>query len=746
MPKLFEDKRNQLMAQGRRGTKEKDGKSRYEKRVKSKVASTVREFNEIDMQSLFVHNILTINVPVRGETNNYLVRIKFGGFLDLLRNQLDRQNGVLNLRAITRALLDAFNQDDVYIHCNCLHPDTKIKLLDGTTPTIKEMKNRFDKGEKLYVYSVDEKGDFKPGEVEKVWITGETTEFIKITLDNGAEILTTPEHLYMLRDGSYQEAQYLEVNQSLMPMYFSFTNNGYELIKLNSKARGRCSTYKEVANYYKQDEIEEAKLRVNPDDNMPYKIAIHHIDFNKNNNNPENLKIMTAREHWEYHAHNMSIKWLDPDFREKTINALTTPEHGAKISATKQNWTEEQRNSMAEKSSKNNIGKHFRPHSAEERAYMSERRKGVSNGPRTESQKVNIGLGIRKAYESFTEEQWEKKRQDCANNLLTPESTEKRRIGIANYWDNLRETMSPEEINTMLVERFKDRAPRMLKDPETASENYRQAALKRDNVGRMKNYWNNLTPEQKEEHKYNVRLAKITNTVQKILDAGEIVTPESYEKFKPKKGSAPWNSIFATFEDLIKYFNLNHKVAKIEKIKLCNTPVYDVKVKDWSNFVVDAGVVLHNCPDYQYRFAYWSSIKDINAGPPEKRPAKITNPRNDKGPGCKHIMLVLSNNSWLIKVASVINNWIIYMSKYRKKQYADIVYPAIYGHEYEEPVQLSMDDNQDLNDRETIDKANAEGRTRGQFKVGNPYRYQPRNAPIKGQMSMEDETEEGEEQ
>ena len=81
---LVEDRRNALMAQGRRGEKEKGtGKSRYEMRVNSKVASTVKEFNEIDMESLFVHNILTINVPVRGETNNYLVRIKFGGFLDI---------------------------------------------------------------------------------------------------------------------------------------------------------------------------------------------------------------------------------------------------------------------------------------------------------------------------------------------------------------------------------------------------------------------------------------------------------------------------------------------------------------------------------------------------------------------------------------------------------------------------------------------------------------------------------------
>lgn len=71
-----------------------------------------------------------------------------------------------------RALVDSFNTDDVYVRCNCLHPDTLIKLLDGTEPTVEELKARFDKGESLFVYSVDEKGDFKPGQIEKVWIAG----------------------------------------------------------------------------------------------------------------------------------------------------------------------------------------------------------------------------------------------------------------------------------------------------------------------------------------------------------------------------------------------------------------------------------------------------------------------------------------------------------------------------------------------------------------------------------------------
>lgn len=151
-------------------------------------------------------------------------------------------------------------------------------------------------------------------------------------------------------------------------------------------------------------------------------------------------------------------------------------------------------------------------------------------------------------------------------------------------------------------------------------------------------------------------------------------------------------------------------------------------------------VYIHcSCPDWRYRMAYWSTIKDINSGPPENRPAKITNPKNNLGPGCKHVMLVLSNNSWMIKVASVINNYIYYMERNRKKDYADIIYPAIYGHPYEEPVQLSLDDRDELDSSTgTIDTANRVGGTRGRFTPGNPYRFQPRNNRPQGQLSIDD--------
>lgn len=147
-----------------------------------------------------------------------------------------------------------------------------------------------------------------------------------------------------------------------------------------------------------------------------------------------------------------------------------------------------------------------------------------------------------------------------------------------------------------------------------------------------------------------------------------------------------------------------------------------------------------SCPDWKFRGNFWGTVKKINSGPPERRPSKITNPHNNLGPGCKHIMLVLSNNAWLMKVASVINNYIFYMEKHRKKEYADIMYPAIYGKKYEEPIQLSMDDNDTLvSDSDTLDVANREGGARGRFTAGNPYRYQPRNNRPQGQIAFDDE-------
>lgn len=149
-----------------------------------------------------------------------------------------------------------------------------------------------------------------------------------------------------------------------------------------------------------------------------------------------------------------------------------------------------------------------------------------------------------------------------------------------------------------------------------------------------------------------------------------------------------------------------------------------------------------SCKDFYYRFGYYATVTNINAGEPQLIPSDITNPKNTLGPGCKHVMLVLANTSWLIKLASTVRNYIIYIQNHRPKDYADIIYPAIYGKKYEEPVQLSLDDSDELtSDEEIINISNKEGRTRTQFKPGNPTRFQAKEKQNPDQLELDIESQ-----
>lgn len=427
---LDEASRRDLIDKGKRGdqyvpSNRAKGKNRYERRKHSRIYTNVAQYNNLDMNLFFKHDILLVGIKVIGETDEYITKIKFKGILEEVAKEVKKNNNKLEFKTILTSLIRIFNTEDVFVSCSCLHPTTKIKLLDGTSPTVEEMKERFESGEKLFVFSTDEKGDFKPGEVENVWITKTTNEFIKITLDNDEEILTTPDHLYMLRDGSYVMAEELTLDSSLMPMYTSESNN-----------------YTTVKKY-----------------------------------------------------------------------------------------------------------------------------------------KTN---------------------------------------GYPNF-----------------------------------------------------------------------------------------------------------SRCFSNWKELSDYFNLNHKIVKIERIIIEDTPVYDISVKDYHNFTVDAGVVLHNCEDWKYRQAYWATQKNYNSGPMETRVSDITNPSDSKGSGCKHVMLVLANMDWILKVTSVINNYIKYAKQFMQRLYADYIFPKIYGMRYDRAIQLDIFDTDDFDSSPfTIDDINKIGRKSGQFTPGNPYRFQ----------------------
>ena len=62
-------------------------------------------------------------------------------------------------------------------------------------------------------------------------------ELVKVILDNGAEIRCTPDHKFMLRDGSFIEAENLKAGESLMPLYRETDKDGYVLVQQNYSGR-----------------------------------------------------------------------------------------------------------------------------------------------------------------------------------------------------------------------------------------------------------------------------------------------------------------------------------------------------------------------------------------------------------------------------------------------------------------------------------------------------------------------------
>lgn len=93
------------------------------------------------------------------------------------------------------------------------------------------------------------------------------------------------------------------------------------------------------------------------------------------------------------------------------------------------------------------------------------------------------------------------------------------------------------------------------------------------------------------------------------------------------------------------------------------------------------------CKDYKFRFQYIATKERYNALQAQLVPATQTNPNNDQGAGCKHILKVLDDLSWAMQLATALNNYILYMKKNKQKLFNDIMFRSIYGMPYRSAVE-----------------------------------------------------------
>jgi deoxycytidine triphosphate deaminase len=101
-------------------------------------------------------------------------------------------------------------------YARCFSGDTKVALVGQPDMTFKEMASNPDA---IYFgYTILPSGDMGIAQLYAPRLTGRD-KLLAIELDNGEVINATPDHRFMLRTGEYVEAQSLNVDDSLMPLY-----------------------------------------------------------------------------------------------------------------------------------------------------------------------------------------------------------------------------------------------------------------------------------------------------------------------------------------------------------------------------------------------------------------------------------------------------------------------------------------------------------------------------------------------
>jgi hypothetical protein len=100
----------------------------------------------------------------------------------------------------------------------CLAMNTEVPLLDGRVLTLNELTDEYKSGKENWTYSCHPTtGEIVPGLISWAGVTQESAKVMKLTFDNGKELICTPDHKFPIFDVGFVEAKDLTVGQSMIP-------------------------------------------------------------------------------------------------------------------------------------------------------------------------------------------------------------------------------------------------------------------------------------------------------------------------------------------------------------------------------------------------------------------------------------------------------------------------------------------------------------------------------------------------
>ena len=472
--------------------------------------------------------------------------------------ELERKKGDFGFGSLAGKLSDCQEKDprknEIFIvegdsAGGCFFSNTMISLPNSQNISFKNLVKDYENGKKHYCYTINDLGQICIGEIINPRKTKKDAKVIKIILDNGEEIICTPDHKLMTKDNEFVEAE-KSLGVSLRALYRK--TSGWK----KGQIKGYEMFWSDYDNKWKYTHIisDFYNIQNNIYSNIKGNNCRHHVDFNKLNNYPNNIIKMSKDDHFEFHRNNLQHTLHRPDIKEKSKLAKQTPEY---------------REKMSKKMSETEMAK-----------MLSERAKRQWEN---EDYKKYMGQKWKVFYNS--------------NEEYREENNEQLNKAQQEYWSNDENRKS----QSKRVEKYFEEHPEQKKAlSKKAKGQWEDKELIEWRSNETKKQWTDDFRRNRKEAYNRTYYRHTIEFIKEIFDRDNSV--DNYDEERIKNGSRNLLKL-STF--LKRFFNndynlmiealqtYNHKVVEIIELEEL-MDVYDLEVPGTHNFALASGIFVHN--------------------------------------------------------------------------------------------------------------------------------------------------------
>jgi len=435
----------------------------------------------------------------------------------------------------------------------CFSSSTKIALTDGRNLSFTQLIKEYKAGKTNFCYTILPNGQVGIGKIINPRQTKKKADTIKVQLDNKEEIVCTPDHLFMLNDSTYKQAQFLNKNDSLMPLYRKLSDikdkkitiNGYEMV-YNLKNKKWVFTHLLADHYNLKNKVYEKKDGYHK----------RHKDFTKLNNNPDNIHRLPINEHLKIHNKIIKKTLHRPEIIEKVKQIRKTNEFRQKIRSIM--TQPEMRQMLSKRAKKQWQNKKYK-------AYMVKKFLDFYYANPDSQQKS------KKRLEKAQKEYWSKEKNRLA---------QAQRVGLY----------------------FKKHPEKKQELSKLAKKQWTDAELQQWRNKKTKKQWTDEFRNKRKKSYNQIYFQETLKALRFILEKHGKIEKKEYNRYRllPKKTNLLKLETFCQ-----RFFNnnekqmletihhANHKVVKISKLTTKQS-VYDLEVPGTHNFALASGIFVHN--------------------------------------------------------------------------------------------------------------------------------------------------------